>query len=95
MEPRDQQTLADKGRKSRNDDLIRRYRNGESLCAVDGKSTWFPPRPIIQKDAEAVRKLYGDDEPKDQASPPRRGLVLTLGNHRDKVDSPEGDGGPM
>jgi hypothetical protein len=80
MESREQEFKVASTRKSHNDDLIRRYRNGESLCAVDGKATWFPPRPLIEKDPEAIKRLYGDSQGEKRA--PRRGLVLELGNHR-------------
>lgn len=57
----------EKRRKSENDDLIRRMRMGESLVRVDVLDTWFPPRPTIKKDKDAIRRLYGvDDEQQDR-----------------------------
>lgn len=51
-------------RRSHNNDLIRRMRGGESLTAIDSKASWFPPRPIIQKDKSEMTRLYGAHEPK-------------------------------
>lgn len=45
-------------RKARNEQLIRRMKSGESLWSYDSKASWFPPRPIIQKDPEAIKRLY-------------------------------------
>ena len=47
-------------RRQHNTDLIRRMRNGESLYSFDSTSSWFPPRPIISKDKQAIKQLYGD-----------------------------------
>lgn len=48
-------------RKERNADLLRRMRNGEQLASFNSYASWFPPRPIIQKDIHALQELYGDD----------------------------------
>ncbi len=45
-------------RKKRNQELIKRMREGDALRTVDSFSSWFPPRPIVKKDAEALAKLY-------------------------------------
>jgi hypothetical protein len=50
-------------RKERNSDVIRRMKNGDQLSSFNSYSSWFPPRPIIEKDAKAVKELYGK-EPK-------------------------------
>ena len=47
-------------RKQLNMDLVRRMRNGESLTTYDSKASWYPPRPIIEKDQEAIERLYSD-----------------------------------
>jgi hypothetical protein len=49
-------------RKSRNEELIRRMKAGESLWSYDSKASWFPPRPIIEKDKDAIKRLYKDSE---------------------------------
>ncbi len=49
----------DELRKKRNQDLIKRMREGDSLKTMDSFSSWYPPRPIIKKDPQAVSKLYG------------------------------------
>ena len=45
-------------RKSRNEQLIRRMKSGEPLWSYDSKASWFPPRPMIEKDPEAIKRLY-------------------------------------
>jgi len=45
-------------RKARNEQLIRRMKAGEPLWSYDSKASWFPPRPIIEKDPAAIKKLY-------------------------------------
>lgn len=46
-------------RKARNNDILRKLQNGEPLSSFNSQSSWFPPRPVIEKDPEAVKKLYG------------------------------------
>lgn len=46
-------------RSDRNSDVVRRMRNGEQLTSFNSQSSWYPPRPIIEKDQGAIRKLYG------------------------------------
>jgi hypothetical protein len=48
-------------RKERNADILRRMRNGDQLASFNSYASWFPPRPIIQKDIHAVKELYGND----------------------------------
>ncbi len=48
-------------RRERNFDLVRRMRGGESLSSFNAYSSWYPPRPVIEKDSEALHRLYGDD----------------------------------
>jgi len=45
-------------RKEHNSDLVRRMRSGEPLNAIDSKASWYPPRPIIQKDRVEMARLY-------------------------------------
>jgi hypothetical protein len=45
-------------RKEHNLDLVRRMRSGEPLNAIDSKASWYPPRPIIQKDRVEMARLY-------------------------------------
>lgn len=51
----------DEKRKERNRNLINRMKSGEDLSLYKSSDTWFPPRPIIQKNVDAVRRLYGKD----------------------------------
>lgn len=46
-------------RKKRNVELIRRMRDGEALKSFDSQASWFPPRPVIEKDSSAIDELYG------------------------------------
>ncbi len=46
-------------RQDRNSELLRRMRTGEQLTSFNSYSSWFPPRPIIEKDESAIHKLYG------------------------------------
>jgi hypothetical protein len=46
-------------RQDRNVELVRRMRNGEQLTSFDSQSSWYPPRPTIEKDPSAISKLYG------------------------------------
>jgi hypothetical protein len=48
-------------RSAANAETLHKYRTGHSLTAVSPEATWWPPRPIIKKDAEAFAKLYGED----------------------------------
>ena len=50
-------------REERNADVIRRMKGGDQLSSFNSYSSWFPPRPIIEKDKKAVKSLYGT-EPK-------------------------------
>jgi len=47
-------------RKKINEDILKRLKAGEQLQDPANK-TWFPPRPVIQKDQEHVKQLYGND----------------------------------
>ena len=47
-------------RKQHNEQLIRRMKSGEPLWSYDSKASWFPPRPMIEKDPEAIKRLYKD-----------------------------------
>jgi hypothetical protein len=59
-------------------------RSGESLRTVDSRSSWFPPRPIIQKDQEAISRLYnlnptGSDQLPNHDSNPSDEPTLRIG----------------
>lgn len=58
-------------RRQHNQELIRRMRNGESLTAFDSKASWYPPRPIIEKDKVAIEKLYHDNSKFARQTPDR------------------------
>lgn len=53
-------------RRDRNSELLRRMRNGEQLSSFNSYASWFPPRPIIQKDSGAIRQLYGHEAQKTE-----------------------------
>jgi hypothetical protein len=48
----------EKSRKHHNDELLARFYRGESLAVVSPQSTWFPPRPIIKKDENALEVIF-------------------------------------
>jgi hypothetical protein len=45
-------------RKAHNAELIRRMMKGESLTSFDSQSSWYPPRPVIEKDPSEIARLY-------------------------------------
>jgi len=55
---------ADERRSEENEAVIARMRAGCSHSLVPPQATWWPPRPIIEKDKDAVKRLYrhGDDK---------------------------------
>lgn len=48
-------------RKERNAELLRRMQNGEKLSSFSSLDSWYPPRPIGEKDRQAIQQLYGTD----------------------------------
>lgn len=48
-------------RKKHNQDILRKFLNGESLLSKSTEDCWWPDRSkgFIKKDPEAVEKLYG------------------------------------
>jgi hypothetical protein len=51
-------------RKERNQEILRKMRAGESLTSFDSQASWFPERPKIEKNLEAIQKLYGNSREK-------------------------------
>jgi hypothetical protein len=51
-------------RKERNQEILRKMRAGESLTSFDSQASWFPERPKIEKNLEAIQKLYGSSKEK-------------------------------
>jgi hypothetical protein len=53
-------------RLKRSQELADKLKNGTYSREDTGiqplRSSWYPPRPKIAKDPEAIKKLYGDDE---------------------------------
>jgi len=47
-------------RRRRNDDILRRLKQGDKLMSSP-ESTWFPPRPSIKKDPLLVASVYCRD----------------------------------
>ena len=64
----DQKKSLDQIRKERNLEILRKMKAGESLSSFDSLSSWFPNRPKIEKDPNAIKVLYGTTEIKE-ASP--------------------------
>ena len=63
-----------KRRDKRNKDIVSRLKRGESTRTVPPEATWWPPRPIIKKDPEAIKRLYNSD-PIDSPKQPTLKLV--------------------
>ena len=55
----------DERRKKHNEEVINKMKDGESLTNFDSMSSWFPPRPTIEKDKDLMGKLYASDAPKN------------------------------
>ncbi len=70
-------------RKIRNKELMRRVRSGESTNSFDSFASWFPPRPIIKKDPQAIGVLYG------KASESSSEVVADLVAHKKSDDNDE------
>ena len=69
----------DTSRKSRNRDLIDRMRSGEPLTSFDSRSSWFPPRPTIEKDSADLAKVYGAElAPMSKAPQPILGPKIPI-----------------
>ena len=56
-------------RKKKNKDLLDRMKKGENLSSFSKEESWFPRRPSIPKDQEAIEKLYGKDPDKHKPKP--------------------------
>lgn len=41
----------------RNKEIIKRLKNGEDLKLYSTYDSWFPPRPVIKKDKNLIKKL--------------------------------------
>jgi hypothetical protein len=59
-------------RRRRNADVLRRMRIGDPLQDLDARQTWFPPRPLIKKDPEAIFRLYNGLEQAGQETIPQK-----------------------
>ena len=55
-----QNVLSTKIRKRHNEDLLKRMKAGESLTNYDAIDSWFPSRPLIKKDRDAMARLYNN-----------------------------------
>lgn len=45
-------------RKKNNQDIVKRMREGDSLTSFNSVGSWFPPRPVIKKDKNAMFKIH-------------------------------------
>jgi hypothetical protein len=80
-------------RRLRNQDLIKRMQDGEPLQQFNSELSWFPPRPIIEKDQKALDKLYYDKseplERRQRASPGSKMRAPQLiSNQEETLSSP-------
>lgn len=58
MKKLDRLEEVEKKRKRHNEELLKRMAAGDSLKSHDSEASWFPPRPIIEKDEVALKRLY-------------------------------------
>ena len=49
-------------RKKHNKELINKLKSGESLVKFDSYASWFPPRPNITKDSQAMKRVYNSSD---------------------------------
>lgn len=56
---KNQQKEREQRRKKNNEDLVAKMKAGLPLFSYSNQSSWFPPRPKIQKDEKAIQTLYG------------------------------------
>ncbi len=54
----------EKRRKQANNHVLAMFKRGESLSAIPPSATWFPPRPIIAKNKEALEIIFSDSKRK-------------------------------
>lgn len=73
-------------RVNHNRELIKRMQAGEPLNSYESSASWFPPRPVLEKDPEAVKRLYGEAA---NASIPKRNLPSSVVDLADRLQSPE------
>ena len=71
----------DKARNKRNKSIIERLMRGETLATVPQSATWFPPRPIIKKNQEALGKLYGDCHEWENDRCKKCGVLFSVWEH--------------
>lgn len=48
----------EKRRKNRNQEILQKMKDGDPLTNFDSMSSWFPPRPTIEKDKKVMEQLY-------------------------------------
>jgi hypothetical protein len=41
-----------------NEETLRKFRAGESLSMMPPEDTWYPPRPKIKKDPDALQVVH-------------------------------------
>lgn len=47
-------------------------KNGEPLTNYDAMDSWFPTRPLVEKDKEAMARLYGETLKKGLTVEPKK-----------------------
>lgn len=52
-------------RKKKNEDIVKRMREGDTLSSYNSQNIWFPPRPVIKKDKNAMKIIHNDIDKKD------------------------------
>ena len=52
-------------REKHNEDILERMKSGESLQRYSAQDSWYPPRPVIKKDRNAISMIYKKCESTD------------------------------
>ncbi len=63
-------------RKKHNKEIITRMIKGEDLHAYAPEDSWYPERPIIEKDQKIINNLKKDKNKKDDHAKTSKVLVL-------------------
>ncbi len=63
----DQSLSQKKLRSKHNSEILKKMQEGEDLTRYSTEASWFPVRPIIKKDGDAIRKLFTLKNDSDKA----------------------------
>ena len=73
-------------RRKHNSEILKRMQSGDSLKSYESSASWFPPRPVIQKDPKAIEKLYkskSKDSVEENSTPVLKEVELKIADTSD------------